>query len=562
MSSPPPKEFNVAGVCVPNRHYALPVESRLPEISRLIEEETYFRVQGPRLSGKSTLAHQLVDKINDEGNYLALGLSLSPLRGIDDRREAASDLTALINQALAASAAEPLRGRAYAYDAVPSQSSASSKIRSLLTSLCQDLDKDLVVIFDEMDCLAGPGLFLFLAQLREGYQSRHRPGSKFPRSMILVGQRDLADRLALVEGEAAPRPPLSVFRISLVLPNFSLADLKNLYAQRAADTGQAFADEATQAAWDWTQGQPWLANALARGVVAKLSRGGGKKATAKDVDEAAFDLVDRREAPIESLLELLKEPRIVAILDPILSGGPRAAFFNDRARSQGLDAGLLALSDNRPRLANPIVREVAFGVLTDQIQGALSSEIEKISWNDGRKVELTEILEGFQAYWRAKSRSFSFTTDCLDVASGEVLKKELAQLLDAEIANDLLYQYLVSRVTDLLTRKYAEAIHPITLVAYLRRIVGQEARILVDCHEGRGGLGARLLYKGRQYFIEITLKSRSDLESRRRLRAALTAAGEKEGWLVIFDQDRAKGWGEKLYRETEAGDLTINVFGL
>ncbi|MES2199117.1 MAG: hypothetical protein V4489_02995 [Chlamydiota bacterium] len=50
----------------------------------------------------------------------------------------------------------------------------------------------------------------------------------------------------------------------MILPDFSLEDIKNLYRHRqhTQETGQAFTEEAMEYAFTQTQGQPWLVNAL------------------------------------------------------------------------------------------------------------------------------------------------------------------------------------------------------------------------------------------------------------------------------------------------------------
>lgn len=50
---------------------------------------------------------------------------------------------------------------------------------------------------------------------------------------------------------------------SLRLGDFSRAESETLPAQRAGDTGRAFTEQARDAIWKLTRGQPWLVNALA-----------------------------------------------------------------------------------------------------------------------------------------------------------------------------------------------------------------------------------------------------------------------------------------------------------
>ena len=64
--------------------------------------------------------------------------------------------------------------------------------------------------------------------------------------------------------------PFNIASMSLKLANFTEDEVGALYAQHTADTGQVFPSEAVSRAFHWSQGQPWLVNALAREVVDKI----------------------------------------------------------------------------------------------------------------------------------------------------------------------------------------------------------------------------------------------------------------------------------------------------
>ena len=59
-----------------------------------------------------------------------------------------------------------------------------------LSDWCQQLEKPLVLLLDEVDALVGDTLISLLRQLRAGYPKR--PG-QFPQTVILCGVRDLQD---------------------------------------------------------------------------------------------------------------------------------------------------------------------------------------------------------------------------------------------------------------------------------------------------------------------------------------------------------------------------------
>ena len=52
--------FNIAGPCIPEKHYMLPALDRLPGIRRLVSREQYFVIHAPRQTGKTTALKELV----------------------------------------------------------------------------------------------------------------------------------------------------------------------------------------------------------------------------------------------------------------------------------------------------------------------------------------------------------------------------------------------------------------------------------------------------------------------------------------------------------------------
>lgn len=67
--------FNTAGPCVPELHYLLPPEPRLPQARKLIDEGQYFVVHAPRQTGKTTTLATLARTLTAEGRYLAVRFS-------------------------------------------------------------------------------------------------------------------------------------------------------------------------------------------------------------------------------------------------------------------------------------------------------------------------------------------------------------------------------------------------------------------------------------------------------------------------------------------------------
>ncbi|MDR3135269.1 MAG: AAA-like domain-containing protein [Deltaproteobacteria bacterium] len=525
-----PKRFNTTGPCVPEKHYMLPVLPRLPDVDDMIEGEFYFILHAPRQSGKTTFLDFLTEKINTQGKMYALSCSIASVRDISDHEKAINEIQSLINRSVDLSSVPSIKRLAYTFDALPGQT-LTTKINILLNNLCESLDKDLVVFFDEADCLHEKPLIPFLAQIRDGYNARHKPRQKFPRSIALVGMRDIRDYLRQArkdEQSMGIASPFNIKKKALTLANFTEPEIQILYRQHTEATGQIFEDSAISKAWHWSEGQPWLVNALADTVIAdELRNDFSVTVTGAHIDQAAEILIKRRDTHIDSLLERLTEPRVIKVMDAVFAGTKSPVPIYSDDRKYCLDLGLVVQEKNGAlRPSNKIYREVMSRVITDQIQFQLSDNISKFKWNDGQLILMTKLLADFQKFWRHDSRSFPF------------LKADFA------------------------AHKFDEATYSFMLLAYLQKIVNSGAIVDRQYAEGRGAVDISVKYKGREYLIEVKLEYSYNKESLSQLANYLDIAGEKEGWLVVFDRNKNKLWEDKIYMTTETHkNKTIHVFG-
>jgi hypothetical protein len=235
MDNPQPNTFNIAGTCRPAEHYMLPVLPRIPDVSNMIEGKLYFVIHAPRQSGKTTFLITLTDQINSEGKYYAIFCSLASLRPLADRNEAMSSAVSQINMALRSSKVETIRKLNNAYESLPEMARSVVKVRVLLNSICSDLDKDLIVFFDEADCMSDSPLITFLSQVRDGYLERSdQPYTKFLRSLALVGTRDIRDYKAKIrpdEGSIGTASPFNIITKTYSLANFTKDEIRTLYSQ-------------------------------------------------------------------------------------------------------------------------------------------------------------------------------------------------------------------------------------------------------------------------------------------------------------------------------------------
>lgn len=369
----------------------LPPEPRLPQARGLIAEEQYFVLHAPRQTGKTTALAALARELTDEGEYLALLASCETARAAGDD---VANAEANVLQALRSET----RIRRLPPERWP-DAPAGAALGVGLLEWAMRCPRPLVVFFDEIDALQGQSLISVLSQLRDGF--RGRPGG-FPSSVVLCGLRDVRECKAAAGGDPSRLGTSSPFNIkvaSLRMADFTAEQVAELYGQHTAETGQEFTRGAVALAFEYTQGQPWLVNALAREIVREMEVAPPQPITPAHVDEAKERLIRARATHLDSLVARLHEPRVERVLAPLLAGDlPDADITFDDDVAYVRDLGLIA--PGKPvRVANPIYREVIARVLAARTEDTVAAEPRSFVRADGR-LDFPRLLEEFAAFWR------------------------------------------------------------------------------------------------------------------------------------------------------------------
>ncbi|WP_338052902.1 AAA family ATPase [Pyxidicoccus trucidator] len=292
----------------------LPALRRLPEVYPLIDQRNYFVLHAPRQVGKTTALRSLAQQLTASGRYAALHFSCEAgeVAG-DDVAEAQRALLAHIRRSAELYLPTELHPPPFPAEA------DTVLLGAALSSWARVCPRPLVLFFDEIDALRGQGLLTVLRQLRAGFHDR--PGG-FPSSVVLCGLRDVRD-YKIASGDREHLGTSSPFNIkveSLTLRNFTRDEVAELYQQHTDDTGQPFLQEAVDRAFYWTQGQPWLVNALARQMVEQLVPDRTQGLTSAHVDAAKEILLKRQDTHLDSLAERLREPRVRRMLAGLALG--------------------------------------------------------------------------------------------------------------------------------------------------------------------------------------------------------------------------------------------------
>ncbi|HFA48600.1 MAG TPA: ATP-binding protein [Bacteroidetes bacterium] len=498
------KYFNIAGPCNSNDHYMVSAIERNKNVLSLIEQGQYFVIYAARQTGKTTLVKSLVHHFNSQNDYYALYCSLESVQVFTEPNvgipEALNNLKFAVNYSKLPHRQDFAKGL--------DKKDTSTLIRSALTDYCSELDRPLLLFIDEIDGLQNGTLITFLRQLRDGYVNR--PEIPFPQSIALVGMRNIRDYKSKIRDgrlTLGSTSPFNVITKALTIKNFSPAEVENLYAQHTKETGQVFDKTAIEKVYDYTSGQPWLVNAIAREIVAEiLDNDFSKNINAELVGQAAQNIMLRRDTHIDSLLERLKEESVRKVIEPIITGEKDAINITDDDTQYCLDLGIIKSEGNVLMPANKIYAEVIIRTLSYNTQYHLTGQIKNIWVQGDGTLDMNGLLKAFQQFWRENS---------------EIWEEK--------------YQY-------------KEAAPHLILQAFLQRVVNSGGDISREYAGGAKRMDLCVRYGKNKYPVELKLDygKKTIPDGLNQLGEYMDKLGEKTGWLVVFDRDRSK-LGKKKY---------------
>jgi hypothetical protein len=252
--------------------------------------------------------------------------------------------------------------------------------------------------------------------------------------------------------------------------------------------------------------------------------------SSQHIDEAAENLIRRRDLHIDYLLKYLSEPRSKRFIYPILSASDEdlvkqnqehGILLLDEDYRFCLELGLLK-KDRRLRPANPIYACSIVRYLNENIQYPLSCElIDK--WMDGQNIDFTGLLKGFQDFLSLNSKDYFKDQNYIDLSPHLLLS------------------------------------------AFIQKVVNDRAIVINDLAKGYGYSEIVVRYSEHSYLIglEVKYKQNNWQQPSQLLLAYKDRLQTDEGWLVVFDRISRKSLEEKLTWNTETfpRGQTIHVVG-
>jgi len=524
--------FNTAGPVKSDKHYCLPPLDRFDtdEILTMIEQEKYFILHAPRQTGKTTYLLALMDYINKQDKYKCLYFNVESAQPARDNVKRA--MRAILNE-LATSA------RLYLNDTYVSEiwhdilnkSGEYSALNETITQWAESSPTPLVLLVDEIDSLIGDTLISVLRQLRSGYTKRP---DLFPQSIILCGIRDIRDyrihsskTKEIITGGSA----FNIKAKSLRLEDFSKEDVKKLYGFHTAETGQIFENQVTEQVFKFTQGQPWLVNALGYEVTFEMKKNRNRSIsiTSDMIRAAKENIILRRETHIDQLVDKLQEKRIKQVIEPFLTGENIEQNRPDDIQYL-IDLGLIKRGKEGLIVSNSIYAEVIPRELTYTVQDNFMPLFDGLWYltEDGL-INTEKLLNSFQEFFRENSEIWIQQFDYLEAGPQLLLQAFLQRIVNGGGRIDREYGLGRKRTDLLITWPHKKGVQKIVIELKIK-YVDIETTIAK-------GIKQTVIY--------------------------MDKCGSKNGNLIIFDRNADRKWEEKIFhRKKKYQGHVLDIWGM
>lgn len=348
------RTFHITGPCVPGRHFAVDLSSRLARPLTAVRRGESLLIARGRQTGKTSFLRELAVALRRDG----LAVALCSLQVAED--QSLLGLCRHIEATLHAS---------YPLPALPKWSPTEPQSLSFcfyLGEIQKRLGKKLVLLLDEYDAPPRKLTISLLRTFRSALclQDDSRP---FVHAIVLCGKthvRDLRDDLRPQIDETRGSGSLWNVSHTVFLPVFSESEVEQLLTEYCLESGVSLDRRARTELWLKTRGQPWLVSRVLWQLDEQLGypRKGNepnasKTMSAHEVRAITEQIVSEDCVHLLSISDAVKDRKEAQeFLQRLLSAEPVPFDRCDEVQSYLMDAGLLTVSDTAQcvEIANPM----------------------------------------------------------------------------------------------------------------------------------------------------------------------------------------------------------------
>ena len=504
------RSFGTQGRVRPDRHYVVPRAAEIADFIDRVKNGKYIVLFAPRQTGKTTFFRLALDGlVREDPTYFPIQLDFQIMRNA-----APTPFYEQFYRMVCIQIESVFQKRGGA----PSETLAAFLENTTLTDhfsmmmffqqLTSFLDSDshknapafkrVVLLIDEFDGIPQTVVSDFLYTLRQIYLSDEM---HCPYSVGIVGVKSITqlnyDR------------SISPFNIQdeFGLPNFTLQQVQELFAQYTDEVGQTFAPDGIEALHKQTAGQPFLVNRLAQILTAELEIPKTETLNLLHFAKAHAQLLGERNTNIDHLRTNVRRDRSFEKMLMRIASYEKGLRFNadDDLMNELVTYGVIREgTDGMCEIVNPIYQHRILQIFKPTFNGLEDLYFSEDTGEDfidyqapTGELAMESLLNNFQAF----------------IARAGFRILQVPDTPQEYVGQHLLYAYLDHFV----------------------HVVG--ANMFLEVQTGRGRIDLLIIHNQRKYIVETKIWEgvRYYQAGKKQLAAYMKLEDAVEGYYIVFD---------------------------
>ena len=409
------REFNITGVCVPNMHYMVDVTNKIEEVKKLVFQGKYFTINKARQFGKTTIINQLYHSVKN--SYLVIKISFEGLgeKAFSSEKEFCKSFMNLVTEELSFELIN--KDIICLWEKNISESDKFEDLSKKITTLVTNVDKEIILIIDEVDKSSDNQLFLhFLGMLRNKYLRRNEGRDKTFKSVILAGVYDVKNlKIKLLpDVEKKYNSPWNIAANFTVDLSFNPDEIASMLVDYSCSTKiEIDINLISEKIYKFTSGYPFLVSAICKLIDEHLD----KDWSEIGIQKAINILVGSKNTLFDEVIKNLQnnEDLYNTVCRIVLKG--ESFDQNTYADETGLMFGILGIdTKGKLKVHNEIFEILIYNYLVakrDREKGVLLTYEYRTNFiDDNGNLDMEIVLLKFQEMMKAEYRDKD--ADCIE----------------------------------------------------------------------------------------------------------------------------------------------------
>lgn len=405
------KCFNVNGICYPEEHYMVNIETRLEAIERLVDEKKYFVINRARQYGKTTTLNLLVQHLSDIYTVFFISFEGLGQSAFQSESSFCNTLCELLYDTVHYGEVPQLEDTIKNILQEATKNHAVDDMLSLsglISDICKKSRKKVVLIIDEVDQASNYKVFLdFLGLLRSKFLKRTtRPTFQ---SVILAGVYDIKNLKQRIREsqEHQYNSPWNIAADFHVDMSFTTEDIAGMLTEYAESTKYNIViQEVAGEIYEYTSGYPYLVSKICKW----LDENGepesvGETWTRKGVAEAVKILLKENNTLFDDMTKKITDyPELKKMLYAILFRGEAYPYNPDNfAIDIGTMFGLIKDREGQVTISNRVFETRLYNLfLSEEMTGNVTYQLgerEKNQFIRDGALDMELVLEKFMLHF-------------------------------------------------------------------------------------------------------------------------------------------------------------------